>query len=100
MTRRNAFTSPGAWNLDLSVSKDFPIREGLALQARAEGYDILNHANLYEVGSNNDVGNFGYVDVNGAPVNPVVEGRRGGSGTNGGVNDERRFGQFAIKVLF
>ncbi len=99
MTKRNAFTGPGAWNLDLAVSKSFPIREGLSLEARAEGFNILNHANLYVNGPNNDVANFGYNDPNtGVPVQPVIEGKKGG--VNGGQYDERRFGQFAVKVNF
>ncbi len=92
MTRRNAFTGPGAWNLDLVATKSFPITEGVSLEARAEGFNILNHANLYVNGPNNDVANFGYESQ------PVVEGKKGG--VNGGANDERRFGQFALKVNF
>ena len=49
-------------------------------------------------GPNNDVANFGYTDANGNPVQPVIEGKKGG--VNGGANDERRFGQFALKVNF
>ena len=99
MTKRNAFSGPGAWNVDLAVSKSFPIREGMALEARAEGFNILNHANLYVNGPNNDVANFGYTDPQtGSPVQPVVEGKKGG--VNGGQYDERRFGQFAVKVTF
>ena len=97
MTKRNAFTGPGAWNFDLAVSKSFPIRESLSIEARAEGFNILNHANLYENGSNNDVANFGYTDTNGNPVQPVVEGKKGG--VNGGANDERRFGGLFIPLL-
>jgi Carboxypeptidase regulatory-like domain len=92
MTGRNAFVGPGAWNIDLAVSKTFPIREGVALEFRAEGFDIFNHHNFYVLESNNDIANPGY----GAPV-PVI-GKKGG--VNGGANDERRFGQFALKVNF
>ncbi len=94
MTRRNAFYGPGAWNFDLAASKSFPIKEGITAQFRAEGFDIFNHHNLYEVGSLNDVANYGY----NAPS--IVQGRKGGSGYYGGANDERRFGQFAVKVNF
>ena len=94
MTRRNAFYGPGAWNFDLAASKSFPIKEGISAEFRAEGFDILNHHNLYNVGTLNDVANYGYD----APS--IVVGRKGGSGTNGGSNDERRFGQFALKVNF
>jgi hypothetical protein len=92
MTARNAFVGPGAWNLDMSVGKTFPVTERIGLEFRAEGYDILNHHNLYEVGYLNDVANYGYDTA------PVITGKKGG--VNGGANDERRFGQFAVKVHF
>lgn len=92
MTGRNYFNGPGAWNLNAALSKTFPIREGISLEARAEGFDVFNHANLYVYGTQNDVANFGY----GAAI--PVQGKKGG--VNGGANDERRFGQFAVKVNF
>ena len=94
MTRRNAFVGPGAWNFDLTASKSFPIREGVAMELRAEGYDILNHHNLYTRENIADVAQTGY----GAPLQ--IQARKGGSGYYGGANDERRFGQFALKVNF
>ena len=94
MTRRNAFVGPGAWNLDLAASKSFPIKEGVALELRAEGFDILNHHNLYTQETLTDVAQTGY----GAPL--PIQARKGGSGYYGGANDERRFGQFALKVNF
>ena len=94
MTHRNAFVGPGAWNLDLAVSKSFPIKEGIAMEFRAEGYDILNHHNLYTQQTLTDVAQTGY----GAPL--PVQARKGGSGYYGGANDERRFGQFALKLNF
>ncbi len=94
MTRRNAFYGPGAWDWDLAASKSFPIKEGVALEARAEGFDITNHHNLYTQEVLNDVSQVGY------GVSPTIQGRKGGSGYYGGANDERRFGQFALKVNF
>lgn len=92
MTARNALVGPGAWNLDMSVGKVFPITERVGLEFRAEGYDLLNHHNLYEVGYLNDVANYGYTSA------PQITAKKGG--VNGGANDERRFGQFAVKVHF
>ncbi|MCU1312513.1 MAG: Oar protein [Acidobacteriaceae bacterium] len=92
MTARNAFVGPGAWNLDMSVGKTFAVTERIGLEFRAEGFDLLNHHNLYEVGYLNDVANYGYA------TSPVITGKKGG--VNGGANDERRFGQFALKVHF
>lgn len=91
MVARNSFRGPGAWNLDASVSKVFPIHERVNLEFRAEGFDVLNHHNLYQLTSNNNVRGFGD-----AP--PEILAQKGGIA--GGVNDERRFGQFALKVNF
>ena len=37
---------PGYWNTDLSVAKRFPLTESVALQFRAEAFNLFNHANL------------------------------------------------------
>lgn len=92
MSHRNAFYGPGAWNFDAAVSKSIPITERVSVQLRAEGFDILNHHNLYTLESNNDIGAIGY----GAAV-PILAKR---GGVNGGANDERRFGQFAARITF
>ncbi len=92
MTQRNAFTGPGAWSFDLAASKSFPIKEGITGEFRAEGFDILNHHNLYALETTTDVAESGYA------VAPEVTGKKGG--VNGGANDERRFGQFALKINF
>jgi hypothetical protein len=92
MTTRNAFRGPGAWNVDLAASKSFALKEGVTLEFRAEGFDILNHHNLYVIDANNDVANYGFNQ------NIPVQAKKGG--VNGGANDERRFGQFALKLNF
>ena len=92
MTHRNAFYGPGAWNFDMAVSKSVPITERVAVEFRAEGFDLLNHHNMYVLESQNDVGGIGY----GVPL--LIQGRKGG--VNGGANDERRFGQFAARITF
>jgi hypothetical protein len=93
---RNSFVGPGAWNIDASASKKFPITEGINLEFRAEGYDITNHHNYYQLMVSNDQANF--TDAKGNPLAPQILGRKGG--VNGGASDERRFGQFAVKVNF
>jgi hypothetical protein len=91
MTARNAFRGPGAWNVDAALSKTFPIHELVNLEFRAEGFDVFNHHNLYLLAADNNVANFG-------DAAPTIQAQKGG--VNGGVNDERRFGQFALKVNF
>ncbi|HXZ80047.1 MAG TPA: hypothetical protein VEG30_08970, partial [Terriglobales bacterium] len=95
MTRRNSFRGPSAWNFDLAVTKSFKLTERFGLEFRAEGYDIFNHHNYYVIASNLDVPNF----ASGAPL---VQAQKGGLGINaiGGNHDERRFGQFALRLTF
>ncbi|PYV68682.1 MAG: TonB-dependent receptor [Acidobacteria bacterium] len=94
MTRRNAFRGPGWWNFDLAASKSFSLTERVKLELRAEGFDLFNHHNLYVNALNLDVANF--------PGAVTVDALKGGLNTNavGGNHDERRFGQFALKVTF
>ncbi len=96
MTGRNIFRGPGAYNLDASVSKQFPIHERLNFELRAEAFDATNHHNLYIQESQNDAANFNTPVI----TNPQIYGSKGGIGNNGGTNDERRFLQFAGKINF
>ena len=91
MTARNAFRGPGLWGFDCSVSKSFPIYERVNLELRAEGFNILNHHDLFIQGGLNDVGNYG-------STGDVITASKGGIQNNNGANDERRFGQFAAKI--
>jgi hypothetical protein len=91
MTARNAFRGPGAWNVDASVQKTFPITERFNLVFRAEGFDVFNHHNLYIQEGLDDIGNG-----NGG----AIIASKGGIGNGGGANDERRFGQFSLAVKF
>ena len=43
---RNFARGFGAWQMDLAVRREFPIREKLKLQFRAEAFNIFNHANF------------------------------------------------------
>jgi hypothetical protein len=49
----------GAWQMDLGVRRDFPIREGLRLQFRMETFNIFNHPNFGAVGGQSGTGTFG-----------------------------------------
>jgi hypothetical protein len=94
MTARNSFRGPGAWSFDASVSKTIPVHEQINLVFRAEGFDLLNHHNLYIQETRADVANVG----DGVPV--PITASKGGVGNNGGANDERRFGQFSLALNF
>lgn len=89
MTRRNAFRGPGAWNDDLAIAKSFKLTERLGLEFRAEAFNVFNHHNFY-------VNGFDNYD----PTNIVEEKGGLGSAALGGDYDERRFGQFSLKLSF
>jgi len=95
MTHRNAFRGPGAWNTDLAVGKSFKVTERVGLQFRAEGFDVFNHHNYYV--------NTTDLLYDGPTTTPLqVTELKGGLGTlaTGGNHDERRFGQFSLRVNF
>jgi hypothetical protein len=96
MTTRNEFYGPGAWSFDLAVSKTFTVTERLKLEFRAEGFNVFNHSNMYYNGFIADVA----LSAAGSPI--IIQGKKGGLGVlaNDGQHDERRFGQFAVRVIF
>jgi hypothetical protein len=97
MLGRNAFRGPGAWNLDAGLQKGFKLTERFGLNFRAEGFDIFNHHNMYVLQQAGIVNSEGTIGV---PV-PII-GLKGGLNTValGGNHDERRFGQFALRLTF
>ncbi len=94
MIRRNSFRGPGAWDFDLAASKTFKITERVGLEFRAEAFNLFNH-HMFVNGFAEDAAAF-----SGSPV--LVEGKKGGLGAlaTGGEHDERRFGQFALRLTF
>ncbi len=95
MTHRNAFIGPGAWNLDMAVSKHIKMTERASLELRAEGFDVFNHHNYYV-----NTTNLYYDGATETPLQ-VTEMKGGlGSSARGGNHDERRFGQLAMRVSF
>jgi hypothetical protein len=99
MVARNSFRGPGAYNLDVSISKTFPIHERLNFELRAEGFDVTNHHNLYIQETSLDAGNF-QSSTPGVPnPNPQITAGKGGTNQNP-TADERRFLQFAGKINF
>jgi hypothetical protein len=102
MTTRNQFYGPGAWSFDLAIAKSFFLTERFSLEFRAEAYDILNHVNMYVVTINADQANF-LDQTSGANLPVLIQGKKGGLGlgtAEGANHDERRFGQFAVRLHF
>ncbi len=63
---RNALTGPGFANVNLSIAKEFPLHEAIALEIRGDMFDVFNHINW----SNPDA-NVGY---NGSGALPCPAG--------------------------
>lgn len=85
MSKRNAFLSPGFWNVDLAVFKETKLTERFSLQLRGEAYNLLNHANLYVIGTSANVGAGNTVDAC--------------YGCSGSVADRRHI-QIAARLVF
>jgi hypothetical protein len=95
MMHRNSIRGPGAWNVDTSLRKTFSITERVGLEFAADGIDVLNRHNFYV--------NTTTLQYDGATSTPLfVQELKGGLGTlaTGGNHDERRFGQFSLRVNF
>jgi hypothetical protein len=101
MTHRNSFRGPGAWTTDVGVGKTFKLTERVGLEFRAEGFNIFNHHNMYVNTSNLAYSSQG-PGATMATGSTFVTGQKGGLGSTalGGNHDERRFGQFALKLMF
>jgi hypothetical protein len=59
---KNFLTGPGFWNTDFALVKGFPIREPVHLEFRAELFNLFNHPNFGNPGSNAaSPGSFGVI---------------------------------------
>ena len=59
---RNFITGPNFWNTDMALSKTFPIREPMNLEFRSEFFNLFNHPNFGNPGSNvANAGSFGVI---------------------------------------
>src|SRR5262249_27465946 len=100
---RNGLRGFGATQWDFAVHRDFPIRENLKLQFRAEMFNVLNHPNFAQ-----PVGNLGSPTVPNPQfgkstqmLGPSLSGTAG----VGGFNPLYQIGgprsiQFALKMEF
>jgi outer membrane receptor protein involved in Fe transport len=85
MTQRNAFRGPGLWNVDLGLAKNFRFGERWNFQLRADAFNLMNHSNLFVIGST--------ADFSGGSV----IAKRGGFGDS---FDERRYLTLGAKITF
>jgi len=100
---RNFLRGFGATQVDLAVHRDFPLRELMKLQIRAEMFNVLNHPNFGPPNGQFGVGGFG---VSGQMLGQSLNGGSLGSNLGGGAFDPLyqiggpRSIQFALKLFF
>ncbi|MDQ2777169.1 MAG: TonB-dependent receptor [Acidobacteriota bacterium] len=83
---RNAVTGPGTFEFDASFSRMFAVRERWRLEARAEGFNIINHTNFGNPNTNLNSSTYGQ-------ITSTQSSGPGQLGTN-------RILQFALKLHF
>ncbi len=89
LSPRNLFRTPGIWNVDFAILKDFKMPwEGHKLQFRSEFYNLFNHANMYVRAGTNQFSGSSTDSVTGAKGLPPGGGK------------ERRNIQLALKYIF
>ncbi len=96
---RNALRGFGATQWDFAVHRDFPIRESLKLQFRAEMFNVLNHPNFGPPNGNFGVGGFGI------STQMLAQSLSGGNVGGGGFSPLYQIGgprsiQLALRLQF
>jgi len=95
---RDSLIGPGRLNFDMGIFKHFQMRESLALEFRAEAFNVFNHPQWTGI-NNNSCGleiNSGADDcVNGDTVGDAPNGFLHPSGAHNG-----RIGEFGLKLIF
>jgi hypothetical protein len=99
---RNAVRAFGAAQWDFAVHRDFPIRESLKLQFRAEMFNALNHPNFAPPAA--DIFNKTQFGRSNATLGQYLAGTFAGV-AGGGLNQLYQIGgprsiQLALKILF
>lgn len=64
---RNALRQPGAWTVDASISRSFPIREPVHIEARLDVFNAFNHWNPRAPSGNLNSSGFGQVTGSPSP---------------------------------
>jgi hypothetical protein len=69
MTQRDAFRSPGDWNMNFGIHKSFKITERVSMELRGDMFNLFNHANLSV--ENASYGGGAVIGSGGAPYIPA-----------------------------
>jgi hypothetical protein len=85
-----AIRGPGAFVVNIALSRQFRIREHQALEVRGEAFNLLNWTNVYNPVTGITAANFGQI----VPSSPAGLGALASS-----INDPRIM-QFALKYTF
>ncbi len=99
---RNQVRGQGAWQLDYALRREFPIRERLKLQFRAEAFNLFNHPNFGFGSSLNGTISSSQANLTSATFGePTSMLNR----SIGGMNQLYQLGgprsfQFALKLMF
>ncbi len=83
---RNAVYAPGTFEFDASLSRIFALRERWQLEARAEGFNVINHTNFAAPSGNLSSSSFGRITAT--------------QSTGPGQLGTNRIIQFALKLHF
>lgn len=93
---RNTLTGPGFFNVDLSLSRSFPLREQRQLEFRADFFNLLNRPNFSTpsspTGAQVSAGALVFPDATGVPAGNAGQIFRT-------VNDSRQI-QFSLRYSF
>jgi hypothetical protein len=63
--RPGTVVGPGSWTLNAGLSRIFRIKEAQSLEFRAEGTNVLNHANFMNPSGNRSLPQFGRIQTSG-----------------------------------
>ena len=101
---RNVLRGCGAWQEDVATRRIFRINERFSLLARVEAFNIFNHPNFGNAGSQSDGANH-LNSPNFGLSTQVLSNALGTGGANGGFSPIYQFGgprslQFALKLQF
>ncbi len=95
---RNSLNAPGRLNFDMGLFKHFPVRESMALEFRAEAFNIFNHPQWTGV-NNTSCG----LEVN-SGANDCVNGDDVGDAPNNFLHPQGahngRIAEFGLKFIF
>lgn len=102
--QRNALRGFGAWQEDIALRRTFPIHDTLALQFRAEAFNIFNHPLFGDPGTNDNDRNMLTNQYFGVSAHTLADSL-GGGGADGGYSSLYQIGsprslQFALKLQF